>query len=88
MVYEMEIGLTGTKMNEKIRRYLLKWFQKMGDGLDEYGNGVTASEYTYDNTTLDGQVTEWHIDKECWDNKGNPCECYPSWWDNFCEKHK
>ena len=52
-----------------------------------YGNGVTASEYTYDNTTFDGQVTEWHIDKECWDNKGNPCECGASWWDN-CEKHK
>ena len=52
-----------------------------------YGNGVTASEYSYDNTTFDGQVIEWHIDKECWDNKGNPCECGPSWWDD-CENHK
>ena len=52
-----------------------------------YGNGVTASKYTYDNTTFDGQVTDWHIDKECWDNKGNPCECGSSWWDD-CENHK
>ena len=36
---------------------------------------------------LNGKITEWHIDKECWDKKGVECECGPSWWDN-CEEHQ
>jgi len=51
-----------------------------------YGNGIIATKYFYDNTTVDGKVMEWHIDKECWDKKGNECECGQSWWDE-CEKH-
>ncbi len=51
-----------------------------------YKNGVIATKYYYDNTTLDGKVMEWHIDKECWDSKGNECECGESWWDG-CEQH-
>ena len=52
-----------------------------------YGNGATATKYIYDNTDVDGKQIEWHIDKECWDKKGNSCECGPSWWDD-CETHK
>ena len=52
-----------------------------------YGNGITASEYIYDNNSMDGKITEWHIDKECWDMKGNLCECGPSWWDD-CQEHQ
>ena len=52
-----------------------------------YGNGVIASKYVYDNSASDGKITEWHIDKECWDKKGNPCECGHSWW-NDCEEHQ
>ena len=52
-----------------------------------YWNGAIATKYVYDNTDLDGKQIEWHIDKECWDEKGNACECGPSWW-NDCETHK
>ena len=52
-----------------------------------YENGVIASKYVYDNSANDGKITEWHIDKECWDKKGNPCECGHSWW-NDCEEHQ
>ena len=34
----------------------------------------------YDNKTKDGKVLEWHIDKECWDQNGNECECGDHWW--------
>ncbi|MBI89416.1 MAG: hypothetical protein CMG60_04950 [Candidatus Marinimicrobia bacterium] len=45
-----------------------------------YDNGVKATEYFYDNKTKDGKVLEWHIDKECWDQNGNECECGDHWW--------
>ena len=49
-----------------------------------YDNGVKATEYFYDSNTLNGKVMEWHIDKDCWDREGNPCECGESWWSE-CE---
>ena len=52
-----------------------------------YENGIIANKYFYDNTTIDGKVIEWHIDKECWDKIGNDCECGKSWWDG-CENHQ
>ena len=52
-----------------------------------YWNGAVATKYVYDNTDLDGKQIQWHIDNECWDEKGNACECGPSWW-NDCETHK
>ena len=51
-----------------------------------YDNGIKATEYFYDNKTLDGKIMEWHIDKECWDQDGNECECGESWWSE-CETH-
>ncbi len=51
-----------------------------------YDNGIKATEYFYDNKMLDGKIVEWHIDKECWDRKGNECECGESWWSE-CEVH-
>jgi hypothetical protein len=51
-----------------------------------YDNGIKATEYFYDNKTIDGKVMEWHIDKECWNRDGNECECGESWWSE-CEQH-
>ena len=51
-----------------------------------YENGIIATKYYYDNTTSDGKVMDWHIDKECWDINDNECECGENWWDD-CENH-
>jgi len=51
-----------------------------------YDNGIIANQYTYKSKTVEGQILEWHIDKECWTRSGDPCECGPSWWSD-CEQN-
>ena len=51
-----------------------------------YKDGVIASKYYYDNETIDGEIMEWHIDKECWNENGNECECGEHWWSK-CKTH-
>ena len=60
--------------------------QKDGLWTYYYDNGVIANQYTYKSKTVEGQILEWHINKECWTRSGNPCECGPSWWSD-CEEN-
>ena len=89
-VTEIEIFNKSRKKNENgMKRLEGTYLNGFKNGLWTrwYGNGVVATKYIYDNSAPNGKVTEWHIDKECWNKKGMECECGPSWWDD-CEEHQ
>ena len=46
-----------------------------------YENGKKSSEITYEDGKEDKLWNYWHVDKECWDEDGNECECGQYWWE-------
>lgn len=46
-----------------------------------YENGQKGSEVTYTDGKEGGLQTNFHLDKECWNEDGNVCECGQYWWE-------
>jgi len=85
----------GTYLNGKEDGLWTYWYengQKRWEGTVKNGqrnglwtywheNGQKGSEVTYTDRKEGGLQTKFHLDKECWNEDGNVCECGQYWWE-------